>query len=109
MARNICLNRLRTRNRTAPIDALAEDQHPSSEQNERSRMEELILMALERIPLEQREVLILNVYSGYTFEEIAEMTGESSGTVRTRAWRARRQLKRVITGLIALDDFNEDN
>lgn len=109
MARNLCLNRLRTQNRHSPLDALPERHHPSSEQSEKSRAEELILLALDRLPLEQREVLILNIYSGYTFEEIAEMTGENDGALRTRAWRARRHMKRVIAGLMELDDYDEQN
>ncbi len=67
-------------------------------------MEELVMIAMERLPLDQREVLILYAYSGYKFEEIAQMVGESHGAVRTRAWRARRQLKRIIAALIELDE-----
>ncbi|MCB0711409.1 MAG: RNA polymerase sigma factor [Ignavibacteriae bacterium] len=107
LARNLCLNRIRDRKEHASLDDLSEGMHPAAEQNAPSQMEELVLIALERLPLSQREPLILNAYSGYSFEEIAEMMEESVGTIRTRAWRGRRQLKRLLTALIELDENSE--
>lgn len=104
MARNLCLNHIRDRRQHLSLDSLSEMQHPSTMPGELSHMEELVMIAMERLPLDQREVLILYAYSGYKFEEIAQMVGESHGAVRTRAWRARRQLKRIIAALIELDE-----
>lgn len=104
IARNRCLNYLRDRRLHTPLNALKEEQHPLIENRSMSQLEELVLIALERLPLAEREVLVLHIYSEYKFEEIAEMMSESSGAIRTRAWRARRQLKRVIAALIELDD-----
>jgi len=59
---------------------------------------------LNRLPLQQREILILNAYSGYSLEDIGQMFGESAGSIRTRAWRARTQLKRLIAVLVELDE-----
>jgi RNA polymerase sigma-70 factor (ECF subfamily) len=103
MARNLCLNFLRDRHQHASLDDLPVPPGSSAGVNDPSQLEELVVMALDRIPLQQREILILNAYSGYSFEEIAQMTDENVGAIRTRAWRARRQLKRVIVGLIELD------
>ena len=83
--------------------------HAIAETEEMSSMEEMVVVAREKLPLSQREVLILNAYSGYTFEEIAQMTGESHGAVRTRAWRARTQLKRIVAALIELEDNRTEN
>jgi RNA polymerase sigma-70 factor (ECF subfamily) len=103
MARNLCLNHLRDRRSHASLDLVAD--HPDAEQGIRdvSQLEELVVMALDRLPMEQREILILNAYSGYSFEEIARMIDQNVGAIRTKAWRARRQLKRAIVGLIELD------
>ncbi len=106
-ARNLCLNRIRDRKNHTPLDELPEKLHPAVRQESPSDMEGLVVAALERLPLPQREPLILNAYSGYSFEEIAGMMDESVGTIRTRAWRGRRQLKRLITALIELDENNE--
>ena len=107
IARNLSLNSIRDRRQVSSLDALPEWQHPSVSTREMSQHEELVVAALEHLPLPQREVLILNAYSGYRFDEIAEMLGEPVGAIRTRAWRARVQLGRVISALIELDENRE--
>ena len=107
IARNLSLNSIRDRRQVSSLDALPEWQHPSVSTREMSQHEELVVAALQHLPLPQREVLILNAYSGYRFDEIAEMLGEPVGAIRTRAWRARVQLGRVISALIELDENRE--
>ena len=106
-ARNLCLNRIRDRKEHLSLSTLPEGMHPIIRNESPSQMEELVLMAMERLPLSQREPLILHAYSGYSTDEIAEMLEESPGAIRTRVWRGRRQLKRLITALIDLDENNE--
>lgn len=108
MARNLCLNYLRDKRGHIPLHALDEEDHPAYEQRELSRHEEMVILALERLPLPQREILILNAYSDYSFEEIAEMIGETYGGVRTKAWRGRRQLRQIISALIEFDENYRD-
>ncbi len=109
MTRNLCLNHLRGVRRHPEWEGITDLTHAIAETEEMSSMEEMVVVALEKLPLSQREVLILNAYSGYTFEEIAQMTGESHGAVRTRAWRARTQLKRIVAALIELEDNRTEN
>lgn len=111
IARNLCLNNIRDSKAHASLDALPEGYHPTTSIREMSQHEELVVQALPRLPIQQREVLILHSYSGYSFEEIAEMLGEQVGAVRTRAWRARSQLARLIAAMIEIDDawMNKDN
>lgn len=107
MARNLSLNHLRGQRRSSSLEELSEWEHPRSQMREMSHEEELVVAALEHLPPSQREVLVLNAYSGYRFDEIAEMLGEQVGAVRTRAWRARVQLGRIISAFIGLDDNDE--
>lgn len=44
----------------------------------------MVIAALETLPLEQRQVLELAYYGGYSHREIAEQTGMALGTVKTR-------------------------
>jgi RNA polymerase sigma factor (sigma-70 family) len=37
--------------------------------------------AMERLPIEQREILVARLWGGLSFEEIAELTGSSTSTV----------------------------
>lgn len=52
--------------------------------------------AFEQLPDEQREALILVGASGFSYEEVADMTGVAIGTVKSRANRGRRKLAELL-------------
>lgn len=52
--------------------------------------------ALLALPMDQRQVIVLCDLQGYRYEEIAEMTGASVGTVKSRIHRGRERLRQVI-------------
>ncbi len=54
--------------------------------------------ALQRLPEDYREPLILQVIGGYTSEEIAERIGCKPGAVMTRLFRARQKLREMLEG-----------
>jgi RNA polymerase sigma-70 factor (ECF subfamily) len=54
--------------------------------------------ALRALPAEQREVLLLAYYGGYTQREIADMTGLPLGTVKSRTLTAMRRLRERLSG-----------
>lgn len=62
--------------------------------------------ALQALPVEQREVLLLAYYGGYSQREISSLTGVPLGTVKTRTLLGMRRL-RVALGPSLTDD-NED-
>lgn len=55
--------------------------------------------ALRGLPSEQREVLLLAYYGGYTQSEIADITGLPLGTVKSRTFQAMRRLRGQLTGI----------
>lgn len=59
--------------------------------------------AFSELSAEHREVLILAGASGFSYEEVAEMTGVAVGTVKSRASRARARLCELL-GLKAGED-----
>ena len=63
---------------------------------ERSDLEEKLVAALDSLPFETREILVLNAYCGYRFDEIATMLDKSPDAVWARASRARAQLRRMV-------------
>lgn len=109
VARNLCLNHIRDRKVAASLDQLPDWQHPQAPVKDLSHNEELVIAALPHLPESYREVLILNAYSGYRFDEIAGMLGEPVGAIRTRAWRARVQLGRIISAMMEFDEKQDDN
>src|SRR4051794_15152288 len=54
--------------------------------------------ALQTLPSEQRELLLLAYYGGYTQSEIAGLTGLPLGTVKSRTLAAMRKLRAVLGG-----------
>lgn len=99
ITRNLSLNHLRDSQKLTPIDDVQEHNLPTVQLREKSELEELVVICLNKLPLEMREVLILYTYSGYRFDEIAEMMGKSVDAVRMRASRARAQLRTMILSM----------
>ena len=50
----------------------------------RKRLEQAVAGALEKLPEEQREAVVLKVYVGMTFDEIAALVGIPQGTAISR-------------------------
>lgn len=53
-------------------------------------------LALDKLPFEMCEVVILYYYEGYTVGEIATTIGCRVGTVKWRLWRARWHLRQLL-------------
>jgi len=56
--------------------------------------------AIEKLPPNIREVLILRELEGMSYKEIAHITGMPIGTVMSTLSRARHRLRQALTGLI---------
>lgn len=100
IARNLCINHLKARRHTSSLDELPESEHPAERESERSEMEDIVQAALAKLPFEYREVLLLNTYCGYRFEEIATMLGKSADSIWMRASRARAKLRKIVTEMM---------
>jgi RNA polymerase sigma-70 factor (ECF subfamily) len=59
----------------------------------------LMRTALASLPPEYREVLVLKHFESWSYDEIASATGDSVGTLRVRAFRARQLLRERLTEL----------
>lgn len=53
--------------------------------------------ALEQLPDDQREALILIGASGFAYEEAAEICGCKTGTIKSRVNRARQRLQEILS------------
>jgi RNA polymerase sigma-70 factor (ECF subfamily) len=54
--------------------------------------------ALDRLPIEQREVLVLKFLEGLSYEQIADIVGRPTGTVRSRIHYGKQALRRLLAG-----------
>jgi RNA polymerase sigma-70 factor (ECF subfamily) len=56
----------------------------------------IVIEALEELPVEYREVIVLREFEDLSYKEIARVTGAPIGTVMSRLARARDSLARAI-------------
>jgi RNA polymerase sigma-70 factor, ECF subfamily len=64
---------------------------------ERSRDNEALRHALEDLPKEFREIVVMRELDGMAYKEIAEIAGVPIGTVMSRLARARKRLQHALT------------
>ncbi len=59
-------------------------------------LKEVLNKAVERLPEDQRAVVLLRDYEGYNYKEISEITGLSETQVKVYIFRARTALRKYI-------------
>ena len=111
IARNTVIDMIRRRN-SRPTDSLTvEDDdgeesqldiadtdtssNPAADYARREQIEE-VRRAIDELPPDHREIIILRDINGLSYAEIAEATGLDPGTVRSRLSRARNNLKEIL-------------
>jgi RNA polymerase sigma-70 factor (ECF subfamily) len=105
IATNSCYDQLRLQKRrpTSSLEAIYTDTDPSShfingrESPEEHALRDELGQTLQRgiatLPPEQRVTLVLSDVQGLSYSEIAQATGTSVGTVKSRLSRARARLR----------------
>ncbi len=106
VVRNLCISWLRKKPKGVDVsiddsfDLNSPDQNPSESllDDERSRM---IMEAVLSLPPLMREIVILREYEELSYLDIAEMTGNPVGTVKSRLAKARELLRKRLQPYIA--------
>ncbi len=105
IAANACYDELRRRRSRpqVPLDTPADDERPSAElpasdepleqRAERLELARCLQEGLASLPPDQRLAVILRDVQGLAYEEVAEATGASLGTVKSRISRGRAALR----------------
>lgn len=111
VAKNHCLNRLkylqrRHRNRSTEISSVPESEleacAPSRRPDEHiaeSELRALVRRGIALLDEEHRLLLVLRDIEGLSYHEIAEITEQPEGTVKSRLHRARASLARIVAQL----------
>jgi RNA polymerase sigma-70 factor (ECF subfamily) len=111
VVRNACISKLRKRGNvfslsfsksSEEMDGERDVPDPSSARNELHQKEigEHIKEAVDGLPVSQKEVLILREYHDLSYEEIANITGQSLSNVKVLIFRAREQLRQTLGFLL---------
>lgn len=64
-----------------------------------SDLNEILHQALEMIPEQQRSVVLLRDYEGYSYKEIEDITGLNESQVKVYIYRARVALKKYLVSI----------
>jgi RNA polymerase sigma-70 factor (ECF subfamily) len=107
VTRNRAVDEIRSRNRRFRHETASPEEQerevPSAERMDPALTAELkdqrrlILAALEGIPREQREVIELAYFGGFTQQEISERLSQPLGTVKTRIRLGMQKLRSALT------------
>ncbi|MCA9754572.1 MAG: sigma-70 family RNA polymerase sigma factor, partial [Candidatus Eisenbacteria bacterium] len=62
----------------------------------RGQLADLMAESLSLLPPDQKNAIMLREYHGFTSQEIAEITGVPSATVRTRIFYGLKSLRRAL-------------
>lgn len=104
IARNLCLNFKRDRKITVDYETVV----LSVDDNNYDKKEllDLIQSALDTLDFEYREAFILRQYQGLSYNEIAEVTGDTVTAIKNRVWRAKEKIKTILSPYLQdLEDF----
>ena len=102
------------RKRLTSLEALKSALKPETERAADSalmRNEAIVLLhkALLKLPIEQREVVIMKEYEELTFREIAEILDKSENTIKSRLYYGLRALRKIFDSWkINKEVFNYD-
>lgn len=107
IAHNYCIDELRRR-RVRPQPVYEDDEHPVlsdipdeadvGETAALSDQRRIVREALDQLPDEQREALLLAYFGGLTQQEIATRLGNPLGTVKTRMRLGLQKLRALLQG-----------
>jgi RNA polymerase sigma factor (sigma-70 family) len=88
------IDKLRKDIRTTAFDADKHDQNAKVDHY--SGLADILNEAVSKLPADQRSVIMLRDYEGYSYDEIASITGLSETQVKVYIFRGRMFLKKYI-------------
>jgi len=98
VSRNRSIDALRRKRPMEPVDDMAlPSNYNLADEAERNSMIEKARGVIHLLPVEQRKTLEMAFFDGLTHSEIAEMTGDPLGTVKTRIRSALTTLRKAFT------------
>lgn len=97
IARRTAMDRLRIKYSEPPSASIDDVDVAGAEEPDPAHDIEAMQQELARMPLVEREVLVLFYLEELTLDQIAEVLGVPPGTVKSRLFRARRMLRHQMT------------
>lgn len=93
------------RTKRIAVNQISAEEHPDCLQTEAAAVElqyelnnmrEIVRAELEQLPIEQKDVLLLREYGGFSYREISEMLQIDEELVKSRLFKARAKLVKKL-------------
>ncbi len=94
------IDMVRKEKRLSPFEASHEKLNTYTSPN--PDLQEILHQAIEKLPADQKAVLLLRDYEGYSYKEIGDITGLTEPQVKVYIFRARAFLKDYIGNISVL-------
>ena len=98
IARNACYDALR-RQKSHPSVSDVDDMASPANSYDNIEDREQLGQALDQLTREQKEIILLREIQGFSYKDIAQLTGASLASVKVRLFRARERLRSVLHAL----------
>lgn len=106
IARNLCLNE-KDKKYNNEI-SLEEFQFPVYDKSfEKKEMNDIMNLALDTLPEKLREVIVLKEFLDLSYQEIADVMGDSLPVIRIRIYRAKLKLREILAPYFEEYDNNK--
>jgi RNA polymerase sigma-70 factor (ECF subfamily) len=102
LARNALRDRMAERRRQTALAAEQQAARPAPADDPAAAVVSHVIRselraALDALPAEQRQAVELHYFAGLSVREIAQRTGHPEGTIKTRLFHARRQVRQALS------------
>lgn len=98
IVRNVCLNMRRNKKITVPFETSRANENHAELRD--VVLHDQIVLALNQLPQNYREAIVLYEYDGYSYQEIAGITGATIATIKIRIYRARKMLRTILSPVV---------
>jgi RNA polymerase sigma-70 factor (ECF subfamily) len=115
IARNLCIDESRrywnrnvtretdtvvTEDQQTPLEILTDESRDVRQSLDEQRDLQTIREAIDKLSPEQREVIIFNKFQGLSYQEIADIIGSNTESVKQKAYRAHLRLREMLEPLM---------
>jgi RNA polymerase sigma-70 factor (ECF subfamily) len=101
IARNLCLNRKRIVKRNIVLEPNTEFGETVSQGYDKKELLDLIDSSLADLGEDMKEAFILREYNGFSYTEVAEITGSSLANAKSRVHRAKKRIRELLKPYVA--------
>jgi len=102
LLKNLCLDHIKKSSRMQEIPI--ENVQVAAEGRGDPELREILWKGIERLPMDQKEVIILRYFRQMSYREIAETIDKPIGTVMSSLYYAKKKLRVSLTPFLGLDN-----